>query len=117
MITPLSNSGYREFWLWLIRQRQRLRVAGKSMLPTLSPGDEILFDPNAYQQQRPQVGDLVVLQHPFRSDLTIVKRIMAVAESDRYFVVGDNLVASTDSRHWGHIKLSNIIGRVTSKFN
>ena len=86
------------------------------MLPLLQPGDEILFAPHAYKKSKPQVGDVIVALHPLQKNLTIVKRIIEI-EGDRYFVVGDNLSFSTDSRHWGKIGLANIIGRVTSKFN
>ena len=116
MVKPLQNSTYREFLLWLLRRRKRLKVKGESMLPLLQPGDEILFDPYAYKKSKPQLEDVVVVLHPFQSNLTIVKRIKAIDSGDRYFILGDNQLSSTDSRHWGKIDLTNIIGRVTSKF-
>ncbi|MEL6502126.1 MAG: nickel-type superoxide dismutase maturation protease [Cyanobacteria bacterium J06623_1] len=113
----LPESSWRELLMLLLRRRRRLKVVGESMLPLLDPGDEILIDTSAYSQSPPKVNDLIVITHPLQADLTLVKRITAIDYNHSYFVTGDNLEASTDSRHWGNIKLNNIIGKVTSKFN
>ena len=111
----LPDTTYGELLLWLLRRIKRLRVDGESMLPLLQPGDEILFAPHAYKKSKPQLEDVIVASHPLQNNLTIVKRVINI-EGDRYFIVGDNLQSSTDSRQWGKIGLANIIGRVTSKF-
>lgn len=116
MNTELPDSNYRELLLWLLRKRKRLRVTGNSMLPLLQPGEEILIDPHAYQKTSPQLGDLVVTVHPWQKNLLIVKRITALAPDNRYFLEGDNLKESTDSRTWGAISLPAILGKVTSRF-
>jgi nickel-type superoxide dismutase maturation protease len=114
--SSLPETNYREIILLLIRKRKRLRVVGESMLPLLQPGDEILLDPFAYQKFSPQVNDIIVIRHPLQKNLFILKRINAINNGDRYFVLGDNREASTDSRHWGTITFSDIIGKVTSQF-
>jgi nickel-type superoxide dismutase maturation protease len=114
--SSLPETTYREIILLFLRKRKRLRVAGESMLPLLQPGDEILIDPFAYQKSSPQVNDIIVTQHPLQRNFPIVKRINAINDGGRYFVTGDNREASTDSRHWGTIKSSDIIGKVTSQF-
>ena len=86
------------------------------MSPLLKPGDEILIDPQAYTKSLPQVDDIVVTVHPGQNNLTIVKRIAALDSQQRYWLLGDNPQKSTDSRHWGTIKLTDIIGKVTSQF-
>ncbi|MCA9949187.1 MAG: nickel-type superoxide dismutase maturation protease [Anaerolineales bacterium] len=86
------------------------------MLPDLAAGDELLVDPRAYRQQKPQIGDVVIAQRPDRSGIEIVKRVTAVTENDRYFLTGDNPHASTDSRHFGPVGANHILGKVTSKF-
>jgi nickel-type superoxide dismutase maturation protease len=112
----LPETTYREIILLLLRKRKRLRVVGESMLPLLKPGDEILLDPFAYRKSSPQINDIIVTQHPLQPNLAVVKRINGINDGDRYFVTGDNQEASTDSRHWGTIESSDIIGKVTSQF-
>jgi nickel-type superoxide dismutase maturation protease len=117
MAKILPKTTYREFLLLLLRRRKRLKIVGQSMLPLLKPGDEILLDIYAYRKYLPQIGDIIVTLHPLQVNLLIVKRITALKEDDNsYFVTGDNGEASTDSRHWGTIEFSDIIGKVTSKF-
>lgn len=116
MTSSLPETTYREIILLFLRKRKRLRVVGESMLPLLQPGDEILINPFAYQKSSPQINDIIVIQHPLQKNLPIVKRINAIKDGDRYFVTGDNSKASTDSRHWGTIKFSDIMGKVTSQF-
>ncbi|MBV6622157.1 MAG: nickel-type superoxide dismutase maturation protease [Rivularia sp. (in: Bacteria)] len=99
----------------LVGMRKRLRVSGPSMLPELQPGDEILFDPKAYRQKLPQVGDIVVALHPYESK-QIIKRVAVVLADGSCFLIGDNTSSSTDSRSYGLIPLKKILGKVTSKF-
>jgi len=103
--------------LLLLRRRKRLKVVGESMLPSLEPGDEILFDPYAYTNSLPQIDDIVVTVHPRQKSLLIVKRIAALDSQNRCFLLGDNLEGSTDSRHWGTIKPADLIGKVSSHFD
>ncbi len=112
----LKDCGMRELFLWLIRRRKRYRITGDSMLPLLSPGQEILVDPHAYKSVPPKPGDIVLAKHPYVSDTQIVKRLASVEEDGRCYVEGDNPAESTDSRAFGPLKPENIIGRVTSRF-
>ena len=116
MTESLPQTGYRELLLLLLRRRRRFKVTGKSMQPLLQPGDEITIDPFAYRQSLPQVGDIVVATPPDRAKLIVVKRITAINCSGEYFLTGDNLKASTDSRHWGFVEAKSILGKVTSHF-
>ncbi|MEM8828472.1 MAG: nickel-type superoxide dismutase maturation protease [Cyanobacteria bacterium P01_G01_bin.19] len=102
--------------LLLWGKRKRFKVVGKSMLPFLQPGEEILIDPQAYRRAKPQLDDVVLIKHPHNLQLNIVKRVVRIEENDNYFVVGDNLPMSTDSRHWGSIHLTKIIGKATNRF-
>ncbi len=116
MNLELPDISYQEFLLWILRRRKRFRVTGKSMQPLLQPGEEILINPHAYGQSPPQVDDLVVVIHPHKSNLEIVKRIVEIRESNTYFLQGDNLSHSTDSRNFGTVALNLIRGKVTSRF-
>jgi nickel-type superoxide dismutase maturation protease len=112
----LPETNYWELILWVLRRRKRLKITGNSMLPLLKPGDEILLNPNAYNQYLPQISEIVVTTHPHESNLIVVKRITAIEPNGNLFLMGDNLRESTDSRHWGSINPRNIIGKVSSRF-
>ena len=116
MTTTIPEADYREFLWWLLRQRKRLKVTGKSMLPLLQPGEEILINPYSYYKTLPKINDVIVTTHPLYSELTIIKRVTAIDNDGNCFLIGDNLAASTDSRHWGVVNYKNLIGRVTSRF-
>lgn len=98
--------------LWLARRRRLYRVTGESMLPGLKPGELVFVDFNAYRQVQPLAGQIVILYHPHRPGLKIIKRVTQVLDDGKYFVSGDNPAASTDSRSFGPVPSSAIIGRV-----
>lgn len=105
----LPISGFREFFLYLIRRRQRRRVVGDSMTPTLHPGDEVFL------QKRPATTDDVVLcRHPYRNDILILKRVVAM-NGGRCELRGDNPKQSSDSRQFGDLPLESIVAVVTSR--
>lgn len=75
------------------------------MSPTLTAGQDIL---SFNWFIKPKVGDLVVVQVNGKE---IVKRIQNIHDRE-VFVTGDNLEASTDSRHFGLINMEDIVGKV-----
>ena len=112
----LPQVTYSEFFLWLLGRRKRFKVTGRSMLPTLQPGEEILLNPYAYRKSLPRVDEIAVLAHPYYPDTIVVKRIVALDRDGRCFLLGDNQPESTDSRHWGGINYQDLLGRATSIF-
>ena len=86
------------------------------MLPLLKPEEEVLLDRSSYQNSLPKIGDIVVVKHPTKHNLQIIKRVTDVSENGGYFIRGDNPEESTDSRQFGAIKLEQIVGRVTCRF-
>ena len=111
-ISPLS---IKELLLWALRRRDRLRITGRSMLPLLQPGDEVLVNPRAYRRQPPEPGDIVVARHP-NQDLKLVKRVVVVRDDGDCLLSGDNPAESSDSRQFGAVPPSCILGRVTCRF-
>ncbi len=89
----------------------RFRVDDTSMEPTLSPGDYVLVNRLSYRLHRPSKGDLVVVRDPEAPKRYLVKRIADLSVSGA-FVVGDNEPLSRDSRSFGPIPASLIVGRV-----
>lgn len=116
MHAPLRGTTLQEFGLWIIRRYRRFRVTGNSMLPSLTPGMEVLIDPKAYRHQRPSPGDVVVALHPHQPDLRIIKRVDAVMPDGNCHLQGDNPAASSDSRQFGSVPSNLLQGKVICTF-
>lgn len=87
---------------------QRFTIHGNSMFPTLKSGQDILCFNWAYFFSEPKKGDIIVIKHGGKE---VIKRIHKV--NDRSVdVYGDNKNESTDSRNFGPIDRSRIIGKV-----
>lgn len=83
------------------------RVVGKSMAPRLGPGKLVVASP-LLSRLRP--GQVIILEQGGKEKIKRIERI----DSDRHqvFVIGDNLQASSDSRHFGWISDRQVRGRV-----
>lgn len=82
------------------------------MLPTLKPGQDVLCFNWAYIFSKPKKGDIVIVQSvKCKVKSEIVKRIQKVKGS-KVYLIGDNKKESTDSRDFGPIDKSEIIGKV-----
>ena len=95
----------------------RMEVEGPSMRPALEPGDWAI----AIAPARVRRGDVVVVEHPERPGLEIVKRVVNVpgdvapdgfALVDQVWIEGDEPQSSTDSRQFGPIAIDRVRGRV-----
>ena len=85
----------------------RVAIEGTSMLPTLAPGEWWW----ARVTTRVRPGDLVVVRHPGDPSRWIVKRAIR-RERHGWWVEGDNPHSSDDSRSFGVVDQSQIIGRL-----
>lgn len=56
---------------------QVARVEGRSMEPTLHDQDRLVVNKLAYELHDPKVGDIVMLFHPAKPGLALVKRVVA----------------------------------------
>ena len=100
----LAACGTGALW-WLLRPF-RVEVEGPSMEPTLLPGEWAI----AIRARRVRAGDVVVVAHPHRPEVELVKRVVA-ANGGRLRIAGDNPARSTDSRDFGDVAEANV-GRV-----
>lgn len=75
------------------------------MFPTLKKGQDILSINWFY---KPKVGDIVIIKQEGKE---MVKRVQKM-DGRRVFVTGDNKDESTDSRHFGSIKMDQVVGKV-----
>lgn len=116
-ISPASlpAPSWREWILWLLRRRMRVRVTGDSMLPTVMEGDIVLVDTHAYITSIPEVGDIVLVHHPYHKDLLIIKRVANITPEERLVLHSDNPQVGSDSRQFGTISIQRLIGRVTCR--
>lgn len=87
---------------------QRFTVSGNSMFPTLRSGQDVLCFHWAYIFSKPKGGDIVVVRVNGRD---MVKRIQ-LCHGRGIIVIGDNEKESSDSRSFGAIDRSEIIGKV-----
>lgn len=114
---------------------RRSTVRGPSMTPTLLPGERLLFDRLAYVRRRPKAGDIVLVAHPLRPELLLVKRLVGVpgdvvegrplggnlfgknvSRGGEYWVLGDNESESTDSREFGAVRRRDLLGRAWLRY-
>jgi signal peptidase I len=104
---------------------RRTTVRGESMTPGLEPGERLLFDRLAYVRDRPQVGDIVLVAHPLRPELRLVKRLARapgdfigdeVLGRSEYWVLGDNEAESSDSREFGPVRRRDLLGRAWVRY-
>ncbi len=94
-------------------RRRRVRVEDGSMRPTLEPGDRLWVDPAAYRDRRPRPGEIVVLVDPESADRWLVKRVRSVdEETGAIDVRGDAAEVARDSRRFGPVPPSSVVGRV-----
>jgi signal peptidase I len=101
------------------------RIVTGSMEPAVTKGDFVIFDKTAYKHQSPEKGDIVVFTYPNDRSKLYVKRIHAlpgdtvrqdssrtiVVPNGSFYVLGDNRGHSDDSRHYGPIPLTELLGK------
>ena len=83
------------------------------MNPTLKDGEVVLVDRAA----KIEVGDIVIAKHPVEQTSEVVKRVERINERGHYFLVGDNLEDSNDSRHFGAVTREYIRGKVVARLS
>ena len=103
--------------LWIA---QPFIVHGSSMVPTFQDGDYLIIDEISYELRKPERGEVIVFRYPKNPSQFFIKRIEGLPgetiegvtlASDEYYVLGDNRPASSDSRYWGPVKSSLVVGR------
>ncbi len=83
------------------------------MEPTLVPGDRLVV----LTAPRLRPGDIVAVPDPRHPRRLLVKRVMSVDRRQRLVTVeGDNRDHSTDSRTFGPLPRSAVVGRVVYRY-
>jgi|SRR4051812_36210487 nickel-type superoxide dismutase maturation protease len=111
MKSKLPEIYWPERVLWLMVKHEIFEIEGESMSPTLIEGDLVLVNYEA--ELKP--GDIVLAKHPFEEGEKLLKRIWKITPDGKYFLIGDNLPKSTDSRIFGELPASDILGKAEAK--
>lgn len=98
------------------RRFSRFAVSGSSMSPAHNHGDWLLVDQHAFRRRLPRRGEVVILRDPREPRRHIIKRVSAVTLHGQLDVRGDNPAESTDSRAFGPVSPSLLIGKVRWRF-
>ena len=108
-----------------------VEVRGDSMSPNFNDGDWLLFRLLPAKSKSGKlvgklVGKVVLIQRQSQvgTDFLQVKRVVKVNESNesnesnetKIWVEGDNKSASTDSRSWGALDSSEVIGKLIFRY-
>lgn len=80
------------------------RISGRSMGSTLPDGSLVIFR----RSGKISVGSVVLA---YQAGREVVKRISKI-EDNKYYLLGDNLEESTDSREYGPVKRQDIRGKL-----
>ncbi len=81
------------------------------MYPTITEGSIVFISFIKYLYLCPKIGDIVVIKTDKVDDIILIKRISNIKKNE-YYVLGDNLNDSFDSRKFGYIKKHDILGKV-----
>jgi nickel-type superoxide dismutase maturation protease len=92
------------------RRLDVVEVQGRSMTPTLLPGDRLLV-----ARLPARVGDVVLATDPRSPDRELIKRVAAVDELG-VMLRGDQPAASTDARTFGSIPADRVTWRVVARY-
>lgn len=108
----LPKAGFYEIALVFIGSLHKYICEGESMNPTLRDGEVVLVDRDV---ERVDAGDIVVIKDPLGQASELIKRVERIDSRGNYFVVGDNLSDSNDSRDFGAVARDRIKGKVVAR--
>ncbi|MGH2445845.1 MAG: nickel-type superoxide dismutase maturation protease [Candidatus Limnocylindria bacterium] len=94
------------------RRFDAVEVRGRSMAPTLLPGDRLLV---ARRAGRPSIGEVVLATDPRYARRELIKRVTAIRDG-HVTLRGDAPGASTDSRSFGALPVDAVRWRVLGRF-
>jgi nickel-type superoxide dismutase maturation protease len=109
----------------LSRTVRRVKVEGRSMAPAFLPGDCLVVVKPASRWLADlfggttgvKPGEVVAVRDPRHPGRVLVKRVSSVdSDSGTLEVLGDASEASTDSRTFGPVPMSSVLGRAVYRY-
>lgn len=94
------------------RRLDVIEVRGRSMLPTLRPGDRLLA---LRLRRQPRPGEIVLAPDPRDPKRELVKRVLSV-DASGVTLRGDNPAVSTDARVFGAIAPDLVGWRLVARY-
>lgn len=82
------------------------RVVGHSMMPILPPGTTVM---GSRWFRKLNIGNVIIFEHEGKEK---IKRISDMTADGELYVEGEHAEASKDSRHFGAIDKSSVVGKV-----
>ncbi|MGH2488092.1 MAG: nickel-type superoxide dismutase maturation protease [Candidatus Limnocylindria bacterium] len=98
----------------VLRDLDAAIVEGRSMVPTLEPGDRLVVESWTYRQRPPRPGEVVLAADPRHPDRELAKRVAAVGP-ESLTLLGDG-AGSTDSRTFGAVPLEAVRWRAVARY-
>ncbi len=95
-----------------LRRLGRVEVEGGSMRPALEPGDRLLL----LRRRRYGPGTVVAVPDPRGTGRLLVKRVVGVEPDGRLRLLGDDPLASTDSRTFGPVAARMVRGQAVHRY-
>jgi nickel-type superoxide dismutase maturation protease len=97
---------------------RRVEVVGSSMAPALLPGDRLVVVRLPWPPPfGPVPGQVVAVRDPRRPDRILIKRVRSIdRRAGTLEVEGDDRRASTDSRAFGPVSRTAIVGRAVYRY-
>ncbi len=87
-----------------------VEVRGRSMTPTLAPGDRLLV-----VRVQPRHGDVVLAHDPRDPGREVIKRVGRIGPAG-IRLYGDNPLASTDARTFGAVAAEQVAWRAIARY-
>ena len=107
----IPEAGWKDRILFFLGRRDAFQVEGDSMKPTLNDAEVVLVK----RTRSVQIGDVVLANHPFKKSVKMLKRVTEISGQGHFQLAGDNPDESTDSRTFGSIQPSDILGRIVGR--
>ncbi len=107
----LGKGLLRSLFLFMTGSLRPCRVVGSSMEPNLYQGDFIFYRPIKEKDIPIKKGTIVVFNHPIEANTLAIKRVHKSSDFG-IELRGDNEKISIDSRQYGTVNQTNMLGIV-----